>query len=227
MKKKVVLFDIDNTLIRASKGHKKAFVEFLKDNFRISITEEKLKEYEGKIDNQILLEILKENKIKVKKKKIKTYHKALTHLAKKHISKEKFIVLKGAKEILRELQKKNVLLGVLTGNLKEIARAKLKKLGIYTYFKVGAFGGEAFDRADLVKIALDRISNIDISIKRKDIFIIGDSIYDVMCGKPYKIKTIAVATGEHSYGRLKSKGPNYLFKDLSDYKNIIKIILKD
>jgi len=54
--------------------------------------------------------------------------------------------------------------------------------------------------------------------------IIGDSVHDVECGIQLNALTIAVATGFHSELDLLSKKPDYLFKNLEDYRKVLKII---
>ena len=46
------------------------------------------------------------------------------------------------------------MLGLLTGNLSRIARAKLQQAGLAQYFSTGGFGEESMNRADLVPVAL-------------------------------------------------------------------------
>jgi phosphoglycolate phosphatase-like HAD superfamily hydrolase len=63
-----------------------------------------------------------------------------------------------------------------------------------------------------------------VKFKKQNIFIIGDSVYDINCAKKLEIKSIAVATGWTAYYDLEKALPNYIFKNLRDYKEVINLL---
>jgi phosphoglycolate phosphatase-like HAD superfamily hydrolase len=76
-----------------------------------------------------------------------------------------------------------------------------------------------------VDIAFKRAQkSCGISFSQKGVVIIGDSPNDIACGKSYGVKTIATATGNHRMEELRKHKPDYLFKDLSDYQEIVRAI---
>lgn len=144
-------------------------------------------------------------------------------------------------EILNENQQKKVLPGVfelleyinesdycynalLTSNLRIGAETKLKSVGLNHYFHVGGYGddyGEKWDAA--VKGITEAELFYNMSFDLKNIYLIGDSAYDIECAKKMGIKSIGVATGWMDCELLKSHKPDYLYEDLSNWKQMVFI----
>jgi phosphoglycolate phosphatase-like HAD superfamily hydrolase len=113
----------------------------------------------------------------------------------------------------------------LTGNLENIARIKIGKFDLNKYFDLGSFGEISENRSKLLEDAIKQAeSKFKINLNKEDIFVIGDTKFDVECGKEIGVKTIAIATGKYSLEDLKKYNPNYVFKDFSDIDKIIRII---
>lgn len=75
----------------------------------------------------------------------------------------------------------------------------------------------------MVRMAIQKAEQITgQKFKDGNIVIIGDSTRDVQCGRLFNALTIAVATGFHSEGELLKEGPDYLFRDLADNKQILQ-----
>jgi phosphoglycolate phosphatase-like HAD superfamily hydrolase len=112
---------------------------------------------------------------------------------------------------------------LLTSNLRIGAETKLKSVGLDRYFHVGGFGddyGEKWDAAlKGIREAEDRFG---VKFENENIYIIGDSIYDIECAKRIEVVSIGVATGWAEYEMLKSEEPDYLYEDLSDWKKLIQ-----
>jgi phosphoglycolate phosphatase-like HAD superfamily hydrolase len=66
-------------------------------------------------------------------------------------------VLPGIKELVTALAAdRRAVLGLLTGNVREGARIKLQPTGLYPLFKVGAYGSDSAYRSELPAVAVDR-----------------------------------------------------------------------
>ena len=163
------------------------------------------------------------------------------HLDKKDLESVKKVYVGILEEILNENQSKRVLPGVLellehintkenyfnallTSNLRLGAETKLQSVGLSKYFLVGGFGDDYGEKWDA---ALKSISKAEehygVNFELENIFLIGDSVYDIECAKRMGIKSIGVATGWMDYEILKKHEPDYLYKDLSNWKDIIFI----
>lgn len=220
----LTLFDIDGTLVRGARCHYYAFVESVKKFYGF---EEDISgiNYAGKTDPQILREVLElggfteeeiENSFKICQEYMVEYYL-------KNVNKENVQALSGTSELLNELQKNKTFMGLVTGNLKPIAYAKLGKVGLDGYFPFGGFGSDSADRSKLVKKALYLAKN-KYGYEGNSIFVIGDTPRDVHAAQVYKLKTIAVATGRYSVKDLESCGADFVFKDLNDKEGFLEIL---
>ena len=229
MKKNLVLFDVDSTLIRVGNAAKKAmdaaYKEFL-GHKKASINQIR---YDGKTDKQIIMEVLAlydmaRKKIESMLDEIAEYY--LASLEENLKIETNFTIFPGVTVLLENLQNDDeIVLGLLTGNLERGARLKLSPFGFNKYFAFGAFGSDSIHRNKLVPFAVKRAEKLfGKKFSGKEIVIIGDSIHDINCGKPYGAKTIAVATGFTSIKELKQHNPDYVFSDLSDTKSVINAI---
>ncbi len=128
----------------------------------------------------------------------------------------------GAEKLVQELVKRGYIWGLLTGNSPLGAKAKLENVGLWHYFKFGAFGTKAKKRIDLIDVAILETERVeDIEISRENIFLIGDTKLDVECARGGRVKIIAIATGKESMECLKKSNPDFLFKDFSDIEGIL------
>jgi phosphoglycolate phosphatase-like HAD superfamily hydrolase len=111
-----------------------------------------------------------------------------------------------------------VVLGMLTGNVRDGARIKVEAAGLgFDRFRVGAFGSDHADRPELPAIAARRARElVGVEYSGKEIVIIGDTPLDVACGRHLGVRTVAVATGRHPVEELAACDPDHVFADLGD-----------
>ena len=123
-------------------------------------------------------------------------------------------VLPGVVRLLEELASRgDVVLGLLTGNFREGAAAKLSHFGLDRFFDMGR-GGYGCDSADRRDVAAAAVATLPSGCG--PIWVIGDTPADVACGKSVGAKTLAVATGGCSLERLRETGADAVLADLSD-----------
>ena len=136
-------------------------------------------------------------------------------------------VLPGVGELVTALAAdRRVLLGLLTGNVIQGARIKLAPTGLYSLFQVAAYGSDSALRAELPPIAVARAEKLSgRRIVGKEIVVIGDTPADIECGAGLGVKAIAVATGRHSMDDLAAYRPDHLFADMSDWRALYEAIL--
>lgn len=89
---------------------------------------------------------------------------------------------------------------LLTGNFEEVARLKLDRAGIGSFFEAGqgAFGSDAEDRNHLVPVARERAGGWP----RERTVVIGDTPRDIECARADGVRVAAVATGPFSVDEL-------------------------
>jgi phosphoglycolate phosphatase len=224
---KIPLFDIDWTLLKGgNKIHLDAFDFIFKKIYQTSAQVEEIN-YNGMIDSQIIIETLKKHHLSVDliKKRLPEGFKKMSDYFLKHIKTKNCIPLPGAREILKELKKRKVLIGVLTGNIDKIGWEKLKRAKLARYIDFGVFGNMAFQRKDLVPLALEKAKEIlKTKVFLKDLVIIGDSLRDVLCAKESEIEVIGVASGKNQKEELKSVGADLVVDSLLEKEKIFNYL---
>jgi phosphoglycolate phosphatase len=115
---------------------------------------------------------------------------------------------------------------LLTGNIEPGARIKLGAVALNHFFPFGAFGSDSPNREELPPIAVERAGRASgHAFQGSDVVIIGDSIYDVRCGVPHGATTIAIASGKTSAEKLKAENPDYFFESAEERERILEAIV--
>jgi phosphoglycolate phosphatase-like HAD superfamily hydrolase len=213
----LVLFDIDGTLLRrAGPHHRQALVDAVRAVTGIETTTDGIP-VQGMLDPDILSVMLANAGMpsadiqrampELLKRAAEFYIPGVPDLREK--------TCPGARELLDELQRREVLLALVTGNLTRIGWRKLERAGLDRYFRYGAFGEAAEDRSGLARMAIER-ARAEYGIARATpISLIGDAPADVIAAKANGIRSIAVCTGLTSREELAAHGPDIIVDDLS------------
>ncbi len=136
------------------------------------------------------------------------------------------ILLPGIRELLQTLSEYDtIIIGLLTGNFYQGALIKLQHFDIFHYFTMGVFADDTHIRNDMPFIALHRLYSLTgRTFAPEDLIIIGDTIYDIECGKTSGAVTVAVATGWTDAETLLQHKPDYFFHNLSDTNSFLHTI---
>lgn len=227
---KIPLFDIDWTLLLGGgKMHQDAIDETFKHIYGIPNASIQEIDANGMIITQVLIEVLKLHNVS-EAYVIRKMPEAITFMEEyftAHESDDKSTSMSGAYELLFELKKNRLPIGLLTGNTEKIGWRRIENAGLKDFFDFGAFGDMAYKRADLVSIAKKRARtycNIDPLVT--DYVVIGDSPYDIACGKANNIFTIAVATGSSSSDILIATGADLVVRSLQEQQKILEFLNK-
>ena len=224
---KLVIFDLDQTLVDLISVHDATVQELFKSYFGVEASLREI-DFAGRSLTENLAEIAKLKGIEQEEFRnsinslLESYEKVFQA---KIPSTASNYVLPGVKPLLEELSKTGNLIVLYTGDSPGVTQYVLKVTGLGKYFKFSVYGTEAKNRVELAQMAIHKAEQLTGYIfKGKDVVIIGDSVRDVDCGKQLNALTIAVATGFHSEEELLSKNPDYLFKNLKDYGKVLNII---
>jgi phosphoglycolate phosphatase len=107
--------------------------------------------------------------------------------------------------------------GLGTGNIREGARVKLSKVGIYERFAFGGFGCDHEDRGELLRIGAERgAAALGVARAACRVVVIGDTPKDVAAARAIGATSVAVATGSFSPAELTAAGATHVFRDLTD-----------
>ncbi len=212
-----ILFDIDGTLIDSGGAGVRslniAFEEMfgLKDAFKnISMA--------GKTDLQIIREGMTANGVRHSEDSVSEFFAIYVGRLRTEIISTRGHIKPGISESLEALRLENGhMLGLLTGNIEEGARIKLKHFGLSSYFEVGAYGNDSEDRNGLLPVAVDKLYRTkSLCVEYKNCVVIGDTPKDVDCAKAYGAYSVAVATGPYTRSQLAKAGADVVFDDFSD-----------
>ncbi|OGW77883.1 MAG: hypothetical protein A2Z83_02330 [Omnitrophica bacterium GWA2_52_8] len=226
MKPKIVLFDIDGTLLLTGGAGKiaieRAFGEICgKQDVWGGVIPD------GKTDPQIFLEIAQTALSKnLDPDELDALSGSYLHWFEHEIRKaEKFRLMPGVAELLETLsQQRGIFLGIATGNYEQAAWAKLDRGGLKHYFKFGGFGSDSADRAELTCLAAERGRKHAGQDTIPEVFVVGDSVHDVRAAKKIGAVVISVETGSTPEAVLREETPHYHFQDLCDISKFMRVL---
>ena len=228
MRRRLVLFDIDGTLITDGGAARSSFADALR---RVYGYDGDLRRYDfsGRTDPQITTMVLRDSgwtDAAIEERFPDLWREYLAGLA-RNATRERVRVLPGIAPLLEALQRDSrVTLALLTGNIEPGARLKLAPPGLNEIFPFGAFGSDSAKREELPPIAVERASRVDgYRFTGADVVIIGDSIYDVRCGVPHGATTIALASSKTSAETLRAENPTHFFESAEALGPLLEAIL--
>jgi len=227
---KLVLFDIDGTILLTSGAGKRAVHRALAEVFGAPGSIEH--RFDGKTDPQIVRELMRmeghaDDHIDARMSRLLDRYVDYLHEELDQPSTA-VRVMPGVAELLDALEARtDVVLGLVTGNLAAGAAAKLRAGGIDPRrFRVGAYGSDHELRVELPGVAQRRArEELGVSVDGADVVVIGDTPADVECGRAIGALTIGVATGYYSVDELLEIGADEAFEDLADTSAVVRIIV--
>lgn len=231
LKSKIPLFDVDWTLLKggeSNKIHHDAFDYALHTVYDQPTASEDEAMAQGKIDTQILIEVLKLHEVSEEEAKAKMPQalKAMVQYFKEHADAGTYKPMPGVIELLSDLKEKGIPTGLLTGNVAEIGWEKLRRASIKDYFSFGAFGSMAFRRVDLIEIAAKEASKVlGRRVLIHELVIVGDSPLDIACARDGGIAVIAVGAGHHKTHELLHA--DLVLESLEEKDRILKFLNVD
>ncbi len=216
----LVLFDIDGTLVRrAGPHHREALVYAVRRVTGLETTTEGIP-VQGMLDPDIVTVMMKRagapaaqirNAMPdVLKAAERYYLRVCPPLGDKHCP--------GVAPLLERMTRRNILLGLVTGNLTRIGWRKLDRAGLRGYFRFGAFGEMARTRTALARLAIREARTRGWIDRAAPVSLIGDAPPDVQAARRNGIRSIAVATGLTPAADLQAEGPHVLLKDLRELR---------
>ena len=229
---KLVLFDIDGTILLTDGAGKRAIHRALIEVFGSTGPENHA--FGGKTDPQIVRELMRlvghgDDHIDSRMAQLLDLYVGYLH-EELRSGAEGVRVMPGVRPLLDALDARDdVIVGLLTGNLEEGARAKLRSAGIDPgRFAVGAYGSDHEERGALPAVAQRRArEQLGVHVSGADIVVIGDTPADIHCGRVVGARTIAVATGFVTMAELREHAPAALFPDLSATEDVMRAILAE
>ena len=225
---KLVLFDVDGTLLSASGAGRRALDRALREVYGTAGPIDSY-DFHGGTDAQIVRDLLgmaglSSDEIAALEGRL--YARYLECLEAEVGDGRGVSLYPGVAALVEALgAAEGYLVGLLTGNIEAGARIKLRPTGLWPRFRVGAYGSDHADRNRLPAIAAGRAEGLVGRVfLGRDMVIIGDTPRDIGCARAFDARCLAVATGRHTVADLSAHAPDHVFPDLADTARVLAAI---
>jgi|HubBroStandDraft_4_1064222.scaffolds.fasta_scaffold354121_2 phosphoglycolate phosphatase len=221
---KILLFDVDGTLVLTGGAGLRAMTRALEEVFGVrgGMCDVPVA---GRTDRWILSQVALKHGFSHDADSLQRFHD--TYVA--HLAREILLpgprkgMMPGVRRLLDTLAlRDDAYLALLTGNFERGARIKLEYFDLWRYFACGAFGDDALERNGLLTKALSAVRACGgPEAQPSDIAVIGDTPLDVAVAAAGGVRSIAVATGSHDVAALRESGADVVLPDFSDVKVVL------
>ena len=215
---RLVLFDVDGTLIRTGGAGMRAFAKVFATEFNAVDGFERLK-FSGRTDLSLIREFFGFHNIPVTPENLQRFFGRYPFWLEQFLRASQAKVCPGVWEFIHGLQalRQPPLLGLLTGNIRLGAEIKLRHLHLWETFATGAFADDHEERSQIAAIARQRGSDIlREELRDEQVLVVGDTPLDIRCARAIGAKVLAVATGGFTLEELKPHQPDWAVSDLSE-----------
>jgi len=225
---RLILFDIDGTLLREGMADKIAFARALRETYNATGPINGFK-FAGMTDPQCVTELMRlagidDQTIHLRRDECLRRYVELFRAEMPHHQDNK--LYPGVRELLERLNKlDDVLVGLLTGNVLRGAELKLGRWDLERYFRFGAYGDDHEDRAVLAQIALEKARTLSgLPFTGAHTTVIGDTPKDVACARAIGARAVVVATGSIGRDELKESNPDALLDSFENHNAALRAL---
>ena len=214
---KLVLFDIDGTLIQTGGAGVRAFGRAFAMEFQIPNGTEHLS-FAGRTDTGLVRELFAHHRIPNTAANTRRFFDCYLFWLDHLLGEQRGRTCPGTHEFLAQLAALPTppRLGLLTGNIRLGAEIKLRHHELWEAFETGAFGDDHHHRNDLARIARQRgHEHLRQALRDDEILVIGDTPLDIECGRAINARVLAVATGGAKLPDLAALRPDWVVEDLT------------
>jgi phosphoglycolate phosphatase len=214
---RLVLFDIDGTLIRTGGAGVKAFAKVFETEFNAVDGFERMK-FGGRTDTGLVREFFGYHNVAATPQNFTRFFERYVFWLDHILKESQTSVCIGVWDFIRGLQGLAAppLIGLLTGNIRLGAEIKLRHAGLWDVFVTGGFADDSEERDKIAAIAKERGSRLlNEDLRGEQVVVIGDTPLDIRCARAIGANVLAVATGTIAIDELASQKPDWVVKDLS------------
>ena len=215
---RLVLFDIDGTLVHTSGAGEKAFARVFAGLFGVSNGTERLK-FAGRTDPSIVREFFLHNAIEPSRENFERFFEAYVFMLDHLLHQLPGGVHRGIWSWLHDLRTlpQPPVLGLLTGNIRLAAEIKLRRFNLWEQFETGGFADDCLERNEIAAMARVRGEAIlNRRLNGSEVLVIGDTPLDIACARHIGAKVIAVGTGLYRPKDLLPLGPDWAVESLEE-----------
>ena len=225
---RILLFDIDGTLLLSGRAGYRALNRAFEELFKVARGFDDIP-VAGMTDATILTAALARAGVAADPETRARFHTRYCELFADeiHFPGPRKGLMPGVAALLETLSRQDeVRCGLVTGNFATPAQIKLEHFAIWGFFHFGAYGDDAPVRDDLVPIAVERARRAGVTVAAAhDVVVIGDTPLDVQCATAAGARSVAVATGSYDEAALRETGAHAVLADFSDTAAVVDLLL--
>lgn len=213
---RLVLFDIDGTLIASGGAGVRAFAAAAEHGFQRPGATQPMT-FAGRTDTSLVRELFVAQGIEPSPHNFAHFFGHYLHWLERLLHELPGRVLPGVHQALQTLRAlpEPPVLALLTGNIRRGAELKLRRYGLWDEFTLGAFADDHEDRNHIAAAARDRgVTHLGRPLAGHEILVIGDTPHDVTCARHIGAPCLAVATGGFTVDQLRQHAPAWAVSDL-------------
>ncbi|WP_312867434.1 HAD family hydrolase [Amycolatopsis pithecellobii] len=226
MNKRLVLWDIDQTLIDLRGAGREWYAQVLPQVTGVAFTG--MPPLFGHTELAITSQVLTLHGIEPDDETVRKMWAALVTAAEQAVPTmtTRGIALPGAAAALSALAETTVQT-LVTGNLREVSWHKLAAFGLHEHldFEIGGYGSLSAHRPDLVAHAVSLAGNRHSPFAADAVVVIGDTPHDIDAALAHGALAIGVTTGRYDESALRDAGAHVILPDLSDTQAVLGAVL--
>jgi phosphoglycolate phosphatase-like HAD superfamily hydrolase len=215
---RLVLFDIDGTLIHSGGAGEKAFAKVCGSMFNVPNGTAQLR-FAGRTDTSIVREFFTQHQIPPSPGNFEHFFDCYVFWLEQMLEATPGRVLPGVSKLLARFQalSEPPAIGLLTGNIRLGAEIKLRHYQLWDAFVTGGFGDDHEQRNCVAGVALERGQKLlGQKVSGEQVLVIGDTPLDIECARAINACVLAVATGNFTLDQLKKEQPDWAASTLDE-----------
>ena len=223
---KILLWDIDGTLIRSGNAGLRALNRAAVQVLGVPGAFDNL-DFAGRTDPWALTTICRQHGLEPGAPQLAEFYAVYVEQLRVELHNPHARVCTGIRVLLEHFGRDpGVVQGLLTGNIAAGARVKLEHFSLWQHFAFGAFADDSGDRNALAAVALQRARRHHGSetLAARDLVVIGDTPHDAACARHVGARSALTATGRFGPAELAACHPDLLVPDFADPQPLLDFV---
>jgi len=214
------LFDVDGTLLLTGGAARESFSCAVRDRLGVEDDLEDIP-FAGRTEPHILADILRKHGRALGPAEEAAYWDSVFTHMRRLLVPGRGRLMPGIPALLDKIAAQDGwALGLLTGNMTQMAGIKLGHFGLAGRFAFGGFGEMAEDRDALARALVTRVGR-EHGVPPARCIVVGDTEHDVACARAAGARVVAVATGFTPRATLEALRPDLMLDDLADIEAVV------